>query len=154
MGSNVTQWLTALDRIAALDVDWVIPGHGEVVRHRSTSRGSARTCSTGSQAVSDAVAQGWTREETVERVNFAERYPVDIGQGYMMKHIQTLNAGSLWDKLTQLCPHERLPFCVSEPRAVNRCRHHGASTAAKDALLERTGRGLGDAWVCLQALMR
>ncbi|HEY6057712.1 MAG TPA: hypothetical protein VIV06_06750, partial [Candidatus Limnocylindrales bacterium] len=51
-------------------------------------------------AVAVAVARGWSREETVARVNFRDRYPVDIGQGYMMDHIQTLNAGSLWDKLT------------------------------------------------------
>jgi len=38
------------------------------------------------------------------RVNFADRCPVDIGQGYMMDYIQTLNAGSLWDKLTAVPP--------------------------------------------------
>jgi cyclase len=53
-------------------------------------------------AVADAVAKGWTREETIQRVRFDERYPVDVGQGYMMDHIQTLNAASLWDKLTAL----------------------------------------------------
>jgi cyclase len=51
-------------------------------------------------AVAVAVAKGWSREETVARVNFTDRLPVDIGQGYMMDYIQTLNAGSLWDKLT------------------------------------------------------
>ena len=52
-------------------------------------------------AVADAVAKGWTREETVERVHFDDVFgPVDVGQGYMMEHIQTKNAGSLWDKLT------------------------------------------------------
>ena len=34
------------------------------------------------------------------RVSLADRWPVDVGQGYMMDYIQTLNAGSLWDKLT------------------------------------------------------
>jgi cyclase len=53
-------------------------------------------------AVAAAVAKGWSREETVERVNFAERYPVDVGQEYMMDHIQTLNAASLYDKLTAI----------------------------------------------------
>jgi len=53
-------------------------------------------------AVADAVAKGWSREETISRVNFADRYPVDVGQGYMMDHIQNLNAASLWDKLTGL----------------------------------------------------
>jgi cyclase len=50
--------------------------------------------------VAVAVANGWSREETVAKVNFADRYPVDVGQGYMMNHIQTNNAGSLYDKLT------------------------------------------------------
>ena len=103
MGSNVTEWLTALDRIAKLDVDWVVPGHGDVVTIEYLARQRANLLDWVT-AVSDAVAKGWSREETVERVNFAERYPVDIGQGYMMDHIQTLNAGSLWDKITQARP--------------------------------------------------
>ncbi|AYY13715.1 MBL fold metallo-hydrolase [Actinobacteria bacterium YIM 96077] len=100
MGSNVTQWLAALDRIATLDVDWVIPGHGDVVTLAYLARQRANLLDW-VRAVSDAVARGWSREETVARVNFAERYPVDIGQEYMMDHVQTLNAGSLWDKITQ-----------------------------------------------------
>ena len=103
MGSNVTQWLAALDRIAKLDVDWVVPGHGEVVTPQYFARQRANLLDWVT-AVSDAVAKGWTREETIARVNFADRYPVDIGQGYMMDHIQTLNAGSLWDKITQSRP--------------------------------------------------
>jgi cyclase len=51
-------------------------------------------------AVAAAVAKGWSREETVARVSFADRYPVDIGQGYMMDHIQTRNAAALYDSLT------------------------------------------------------
>ena len=99
MGSNVTQWLAALDRISRLDVDWVIPGHGPVVTQAYLARQRANLVDW-VQAVADAVANGWSREETVAKVNFAERYPVDVGQGYMMEHIQTLNAGSIWDKLT------------------------------------------------------
>ena len=103
MGSNVTQWLAALDRIAGLDVDRIVPGHGEVVTKAYLARQRANLLDW-VQAVSDAVAKGWTREETVERVAFTDRYPVDVGQGYMMAHIQTLNAASLWDKLTQARP--------------------------------------------------
>ena len=58
-------------------------------------------------AVAAAVAKGWSRAETIERVSFADRYPVDIGQGYMMNHIQTLNAESLWDKFTGAVPPEQ-----------------------------------------------
>ena len=35
-----------------------------------------------------------------ERVNLKERFPVDIGQEYMMDYINSYNAGSLYDKLT------------------------------------------------------
>ncbi len=102
MTSNVEQWLDALERIRALDVDHIIPGHGPVTtkRYLDTQRSVLLEWKT---AVAVAVAKGWTREETIERVNFADRYPVDIGQGYMMDHIQTLNAASLYDKLTA-CP--------------------------------------------------
>ena len=99
MTSNVEQWLEALDRIKALDVDHLVPGHGPVTttRYLDTQRAVLLEWKA---AVAAAVARGWTREETVAQVNFADRYPVDIGQGYMMEHIQTLNAGSLYDKLT------------------------------------------------------
>jgi cyclase len=99
MTSDIDQWIAALDRIAGLDVDHVLPGHGPVttLAYLATQRAVLLEWKT---AVAVAVAKGWTREETIARVNFAERYPVDVGQGYMMEHIQTLNAASLYDKLT------------------------------------------------------
>lgn len=99
MTSDVEQWVAALDRIGLLDVDFVVPGHGEVT-DKSCLAVQRAVLMDWVVAVTDAVAEGWTREETIERVNFADRYPVDIGQGYMMDHIQTLNAASLYDKLT------------------------------------------------------
>ncbi|WP_129669265.1 MBL fold metallo-hydrolase [Phytoactinopolyspora endophytica] len=99
MTSDVDQWFGALDRIGELDVEHVVPGHGPVtdLAYLQVQR---EVLQTWVDAVADAVARGWSREETIERVNFAERYPVDVGQGYMMSHIQTLNAASLYDKLT------------------------------------------------------
>ena len=99
MTSDIDQWIAALDRIRSLDVDQVVPGHGPVTTpaYLAVQRSNLLDWKA---AVAAAVAKGWTRDETVARVNFADRYPVDIGQGYMMDHIQTLNAGSLWDKFT------------------------------------------------------
>jgi cyclase len=31
-------------------------------------------------AVALAIAQGWLREETIDRVNFADRFPVDVAK--------------------------------------------------------------------------
>jgi cyclase len=102
MTSNVDQWIEALERIRQLDVDHVVPGHGPVVTldYLHTQRAVLLAWKA---AVADAVAKGWSREETIARVRFDDRFgPVDVGQGYMMDHIQNKNAGSLWDKLTAL----------------------------------------------------
>jgi cyclase len=99
MSSDVDQWLATLDRIAALDVDHVIPGHGPVTTTRYLATQKAVLLEW-TAAVADAVAKGWSRDETIERVNFAERFPVDIGQEYMMGYIQRHNAGALWDRLS------------------------------------------------------
>jgi len=106
MTSNVPKWIESLERIRALDVDTVIPGHGPVTTLQAvdTQRAFLMEWTT---AVAVAISKGWTREETVARVNFADRFPVDIGQGYMMEYIQTLNAGTLYDKLTASRPPEK-----------------------------------------------
>jgi cyclase len=102
MTSNVDQWLEALETIRQLDVDHVVPGHGPVVTldYVQTQRAVLMAWKA---AVADAVAKGWSREETIKRVRFDGQFgPVDVGQAYMMDHIQNNNAGSLWDKLTAL----------------------------------------------------
>ena len=99
MTSDVDQWLASIDRIRALDFDILVPGHGPVTSRRALDAQRAVLLEW-QAAVAAAVASGWTRDETVARVSFADRCPVDIGQGYMMQYIQTLNAGSLWDKFT------------------------------------------------------
>lgn len=99
MTSDVEQWLDALETIRGLDIEHILPGHGPVVTkdYLDVQRSDLLDWKA---AVASAVAHGWSREETIERVNFANRYPVDVGQGYMMDHIQTLNAASLYDKMT------------------------------------------------------
>ncbi len=101
--SDVPTWLTALERIAALGAGTLVPGHGPVTTpaYLATQRAVLMDWTS---AVADAIARGWTRDETIARVSFAERYPVDVGQGYMMEHIQGHNAASLYDKLTRVVP--------------------------------------------------
>lgn len=99
MTSDVDQWLESLTRIEKLDFEHLVPGHGEVTDKSYIAVQRAMLLEW-KAAVASAVAKGWSREETIAKVNFAERYPVDVGQGYMMDHIQTLNAGSLYDKLS------------------------------------------------------
>ena len=97
MTSNVDQWIEALERIRTLDVDHVVPGHGPVVTldYLHTQRAVLLAWK---GAVADAVAKGLSREETIAKVRFDDRFgPVDVGQGYMMEYIQTKNAAALYD---------------------------------------------------------
>ena len=107
MTSDVDQWVGALDVIGSLDVDTVVPGHGPVttLTYLATQRAVLLEWTS---AVAEAVAKGWSREETVARVDFRDKFgPVDVGQGYMMDHIQKLNAASLWDKFNAKRPPVR-----------------------------------------------
>ena len=99
MTSDVSQWLDALERIRQLEFDFLVPGHGPVTdkAYLDTQRMNLMEWET---AVAAAIASGWSREETVERVNFRDKCSVDIGQEYMMDHIQENNAGALYDKLS------------------------------------------------------
>jgi cyclase len=99
MTSDVGQWLEALERIGRLDFDFLVPGHGPVTdkAYLATQRMNLMEWET---AVAAAIANGWSREETVERVHFRDKCSVDIGQEYMMDHIQENNAAALYDKLS------------------------------------------------------
>ena len=99
MASDVDEWIEALNTISRLDVDRVVPGHGPVTDLRYLQTQKAVLLEWKSM-VASAVAKGWSREETIARVNMRDRYPVDIGQEYMMDYIQKHNAGILWDKLS------------------------------------------------------
>jgi len=99
MASDVDQWVDALNTISKLDVDKVVPGHGPVTDLKYLQTQKAVLLEWKSM-VATAVAKGWSREETIARVNMKDRYPVDIGQEYMMDYIQSHNAGILWDKLS------------------------------------------------------
>ena len=99
MASDVYQWIEALNTISKLDVDRVVPGHGPVTDLRYLQTQKAVLLEWKSM-VATAVAKGWSREETIARCNMRDRYPVDIGQEYMMDYIQSHNAGIIWDKLS------------------------------------------------------
>ena len=96
---HVNQWLTSLDIIRGLEVDHVIPGHGPIVNLSYVNTQRA-TLLNWNAAVATAIADGWTREETAARVKFPALGPVNIGQEHMLEYVETLSAGSLYDKLT------------------------------------------------------
>src|SRR3990170_5862899 len=99
MTSDIDGWLAALERIRTVDFDILIPGHGPLT-DRSALDDQRAILLEWRAAVAVAVAQGLSREETQARVDFRDRFPVDIGQEYMMDYIMSHNAGALWDRMT------------------------------------------------------
>ena len=86
-----------------------MPGHGPVVP-KSYLDVQRSVLLAWKSAVATAIAKGWTRDETIARVNFKDEFgPVDIGQGYMLDYIQSRNAAALYDKLTGTTPQLTAP---------------------------------------------
>jgi len=96
--SEVEQWIQSLDFLKTLDIDTIVPGHGPVCTKRALDVQKAFLMEW-LTFVQDALAKGLSKEETIKRVPFTNRFPVDIGQEYMLQHVVEHNAAALYDKL-------------------------------------------------------
>ena len=93
------QLFKTLDFLGTLDIDYIVPGHGPVVDKKYLFQQKAflhEWLST----VGFAMEKGWTKEECVKRISFADRCPVDIGQEDVMDYIQTYNVMACYDYLS------------------------------------------------------
>ena len=97
--SDVELWIQALERLMALDVDIIIPGHGPVCTKQElyVQRAFLQEWVT---AVSVAIGKGWSKEKCLAEISFLDRFPVDIGQEYMGKQVTSNNISALYDQLT------------------------------------------------------
>lgn len=86
----------SLDWLQSLDVDYIIPGHGPVMGKECIAQ-NKQFIYQWLSTVGEAINKGWTREECIERINFADRCPVDIGQSECMEYISTNNARIAYD---------------------------------------------------------
>ncbi len=101
--SDIDAWIKSLERLLELDADYLVPGHGPVCSKQEiyVQRAFLMEWQT---AVAVAVGKGWSKEECLERISFKERFPVDIGQEYMIDHVTENNISALYDKLTAKMP--------------------------------------------------
>lgn len=99
-GSDIKTWIESLDRLKKLDVDVIIPGHGPVCTKRALDEQKAFLLEW-LAAIAAGVAKGWSKAECLERLTFKDRFPVDIGQEYMLDFVIQNNVSVLYDKMTQ-----------------------------------------------------
>ncbi len=91
-------WLQSLERIAGLDLEYIVPGHGPVCGKSYIAAQSA-CIREWIEAVAAGIAKGWSKSECVERISFADRSPLDVGQEHLMPLVQRLNVEHLYDYL-------------------------------------------------------
>ncbi len=70
-------WLESLKKLEDLDVDYIVPGHGEPC-DRSYLKDEAAFVSECIASIEQALQKGWSKEETIARVSFV-RFPLDSG---------------------------------------------------------------------------
>ena len=99
--SDIDLWIKSLDRIKQLDIDYIVPGHGPICTKRELDVQKAFLMEW-LTVVQKAISKGMTKEECLKTIDFAERFPVDIGQEYMLSHVIEHNTDVLYDKLMGL----------------------------------------------------
>jgi len=91
------EWIDSLKKIESLDIDVIIPGHGEIC-DKSYIPEQISFIQEWVDTVKDAIQKGLTKEEAQAKISFLDRYPMDIGhpeeRGY---ELQRLNVGRLYD---------------------------------------------------------
>lgn len=89
--SHPYAWLDSLKRIQELDVDTVVPGHGDVCRKEDIAR-MIEAIEYWIQSIQSAMDKGMDLDQTLNNVTMAERYPglaEDPQAGGMMRMSQS-----------------------------------------------------------------
>lgn len=101
-------WVESLREIELLDIDVMVPGHGEVC-DKSEVRRFRRFIQQCIALVQEALAKGWSKEEAVARITFDDLYPG--GREALPVHPgaeqQRRNVGQLYDVLAQRDPERK-----------------------------------------------
>lgn len=97
--ADIASLLKSLDFVETLDVDYLIPGHGPVVTKDYVKKQRSFVYEW-LGAVAEGISKGWSMEECVANISFADRCPMDIGQPEMMEYVQTTNVQKCYKYLT------------------------------------------------------
>ena len=87
--SSPHEWLSSLERMKEMDVEIIVPGHGEIC-DLSYVEEQISFIREWLNQVREAVKKKWSLEEAKERISFLDRYPVDAGlegKGEWVQHI-------------------------------------------------------------------
>lgn len=92
-------WIESLKRLEGLDVDVIVPGHGEVC-DKGYLKEQTAFIEEWIAAVRDAIKRGLSKEQAQAEISFIDRYPMGQGMEAMGPIVQQMNVGRLYDLLT------------------------------------------------------
>ena len=92
------EWLDSLKRLQELDVDVIVPGHGNLC-DRSYIPEMSAFIQAWIDAVSSAIDKGVSLEEALKTISLLDRYPMDKGIEFMGEQVQQWNVARLYEVL-------------------------------------------------------
>ena len=102
------EWLAALKEIATWDVDYIVPGHGEVCTKDYLPE-QAAVIEEWVDTIQRAIDRGLTKERAAEEISFLDRYPMGQGLDYLGPWVQRANVWRLYDVLLGKAETGRTP---------------------------------------------
>ena len=93
-------WLESLQKIGELEVDYIVPGHGEPC-DKSYLKEEADYIQGCLDAVRKAIDRGWTRDEAVARVSLPSKYPLEEGCEDVAPMFLRISVANLYDRLSR-----------------------------------------------------
>jgi len=97
--SDPYAWLESIEQIDKMDVDYIVPGHGDVCdkSYLKEQKVFIQDCI---DKVSNAITNGWTKEETLAGVSFLQCYPMDSGLEVSGPIMLEMSVARLYDLLS------------------------------------------------------
>ena len=95
--SNIEQWIGSLNMLKHLEVETIIPGHGPVCGVDKIDAQIAILYEW-QYFVAECLSKGMSEEESIRICPIRNRYPVDIGQEFMLEHVIENNVRALYRK--------------------------------------------------------
>ena len=94
-------WLQSLKKIDELDVDYIVPGHGEVC-DKSYLVEQSNFIQEWLDTVKKGIDQGWTKEEAMSRISLLDRYPMIPWEVESLgPELQKWNVARVYDMLSR-----------------------------------------------------
>jgi cyclase len=98
-GSEVRNWLKALDAMDAMEPELIIPVHGEVA-DRAYLRTFKGLLEAWIADVREAIAKGWSKEEAAKRINYLGPFRMRPGREPYGQEWQEWNTVAIYEELT------------------------------------------------------